>query len=169
MLDALREKGYVAISPYQMGSTRIDQTKAQERLQTLIVCLGALLAVAALQIVLLRAMFSVQTESYRLLSNIGLVSQTAKGSLFWQLLGFTALGQALGGIAIWLSGRLGVERIAEMLKYLPTKYVACLSAVHLLISLIATYWVISALSKQVYPLIKNHDDISIDNKEEAAV
>lgn len=166
VLDALREKGYIAISPYQTGSTRINQAKAQERMQTLSVCLAAVAAVAALQILLLRAMFSVQTESYRLLKNIGLVSKTAKRSLLWQILSFTLLGQVLGGIAIWLCDRLGVQRITDMMKYLPTKYVAVLCIVHILLSLIAAYWTVSALGKHVYPLVKHHDDINLDVEEQ---
>ena len=166
VLDAIREKGYIAISPYQMGSTRVDHAKSQARMQTLGVCLGALLAVAALQIVLLRAMFSVETESYRLLKNIGLVSKTAKRSVLLQVLGFTVLGQAVGGVVIWICGLMGLDRIEELLKYLPTKYIIGLSAVHLLIALVATAWVVSALCKQIYPFVKISDDINLDAEEQ---
>ena len=56
-------------------------------------CIIALLAVIALQILLLRSMFSMETESYRLLSHIGLNGVTAKRSVLWQILTF-----ALGGL-----------------------------------------------------------------------
>jgi hypothetical protein len=168
VIDALQEKGFVAVSPYQLGSTKVDEEKAAQREQTLTVCLAALVAVAALQIVLLRAMFSVQTESYKLLSNIGLVSKTAKRSVLWQILGFTVLGQLVGGAAIWLCGRLGIERIQHILRYLPGKYIALLSGVHLIVSLFAALWVMRALGKQVYPLAGKFGDINLEDEEVAA-
>jgi hypothetical protein len=168
VIDDLQEKGYVAVSPYQLGSTKVDEEKAAQREQTLTVCLAALVAVAALQIVLLRAMFSVQTESYKLLSNIGLVSKTAKRSVLWQILGFTVLGQLVGSAAIWLCGRLGIERIQHILRYLPGKYIALLSGVHLIVSLFAALWVMHALGKQVYPLAGKFGDINLEDEEVAA-
>ncbi|MBO7185161.1 MAG: ABC transporter ATP-binding protein [Oscillospiraceae bacterium] len=168
VLDALGEKGYSAVSPYQQGSTRIDEEKAADRKQTLTVCLAALVAVAALQIVLLRAMFSVQTESYKLLSHIGLVSKTAKRSVFWQILSFIVLGQLVGGGAIWLCGRAGIERIAHILRYLPAQYIGILSLVHLAVCLGAAIWVITALGKQVYPLAARFTDLHLEEEEATA-
>ena len=165
VLDALGEKGYSAVSPYQQGSTKYDEEKVEQRKQTLTVCLAALAAVAALQVVLLRAMFSVQTDSYKLLSNIGLVSKTAKRSVLWQILIFIVLGQLIGGGAIWLCGNLGIERIANILKYLPASYVGILSLVHFVICLCATIWVVSALGKQVYPLAGNYTDIRLEEED----
>ena len=165
VLDALGKKGYSAVSPYQQGSTRFDEEKAAERKQTLIVCLSALLAVAALQITLLRAMFSVQTESYKLLSHIGLVSKTAKRSVLWQILSFIVLGQLIGGGAIWLCGRIGIERIVYILRYLPANYICILSLVHFALCLGATAWVVMALGKQVYPLANRFSDIHLEEEE----
>lgn len=166
VLEALHEKGYIAASPYQQGSTKVDAEKAEQRKQTLTVCICALLAIIALQVVLLRALFSVQTESYKLMSNIGLVSRSAALSVLWQILSFTLLGQVFGGSAIWLCGKGGVQRIAEILRYLPSKYVAVLSAVHLAAALAAALWVMHALKKQVYPLAGTFSDIQLDTDKE---
>ena len=168
VLEALHKEGYVATSPYQQGSTRIDEEKAAQREQTLTVCLAALAAIIALQIVLLRALFSVQTDSYKLMSHIGLVSSSAALSVLWQILGFTLLGQLLGSAGIWLCGKSGIQRIAEIIRYLPPKYIAILSVVHLTVSLIATMWVISSVKKQVYPLAGKYSDINLDSYEQEA-
>ena len=169
VLESLEAKGYIALSPFRLGATQQDEEKAQQREQTLTVCLLALLAVAVLQLVLLRALFSAQTESYQLLRNIGLVSKDAKLSVLWQILIFTVLGQLIGGAGIFLCGRLGIARIADILKYLPAAYVAVLSAVHLVISMLASVWVIRVLGKQVYPLAGKYSDLSLeeDGKEAA--
>ena len=167
VLDALQSVGYVAASPYQQGSTRVDAEKAEQRKQTLTVCIAALLAIVALQVVLLRALFSVQTESYKLMSNIGLVSRAAANSVLWQILGFTVLGQLIGSSGIWLCGQGGIERIAQILRYLPPKYVALLSAVHWAASLVAAVWVMGSLKKQVYPFAGSFSDINLDIEKEA--
>lgn len=167
VLDALQSVGYVAASPYQQGSTRVDAEKAEQRKQTLTVCIAALLAIVALQVVLLRALFSVQTESYKLMSNIGLVSRAAANSVLWQILGFTVLGQLIGSSGIWLCGQGGIERIAQILRYLPPKYVALLSAVHWAASLAAAVWVMGSLKKQVYPFAGSFSDINLDIEKEA--
>jgi predicted lysophospholipase L1 biosynthesis ABC-type transport system permease subunit len=114
-------------------------------------------------------MFSVQNESYRLLKNIGLISKTAKRSILWQILIFTLLGQAIGGSAIWICGISGISRIEELIKYLPVKYIAGLSAVHLLISLAASAWVTFSLGKQIYPFVKNSEDINLEVEEQEVV
>lgn len=167
VVQSLKDLGYAAVSPYQQGSNQQDPEKAEQRMQTLTVCLLALLAVVALQILLLRALFTAQTESYRLLSNIGLTSATAKGSILLQILAFTLLGQLLGYGAIRLCGEVGVERIVHILHYLPGKYLAILSAVHLSAGLLAALWVMSATVKQVFPLAGKFSDLSLE--EEAAV
>jgi len=168
VLDALKDMGYAAASPYQQGSTRVDEEKAEQREQTLTVCLAALIAVVALQIVLLRALFAVQTESYKLMSHIGLVSRSAKLSVLWQILGFTLMGQIVGGVGIWICGNSGIQRIEEILKYLPPKYIALLSGVHLTASLLVALWVMLALKKQVYPLAGKYSDINLDSYEQEA-
>ncbi len=168
VLESLQSAGYIAASPYQQGSTRVDVEKAEQRKQTLTVCIAALLAVIALQVLMLRALFSVQTDSYRLMSNIGLVSRSAVLSILWQILSFTLLGQLLGGSGIWLCGKNGIQRIEHILRYLPPKYILLLSAVHLAAALAAALWVMGALKKQVYPLAGSFSDLNLDTEKEAA-
>ncbi len=164
VIQALDEMGYVGASPFQLGSTKVDEEKAAQREQTLTVCLLALMAVIALQVVMLRAMFGVQTDSYVLLRNIGLVSKGARRSVLLQFMLFTVLGQLLGGGGIYLCSHLGVRRIVEVTKYLPPAYVAVLSAVHILAALVAAMWVQRILRKQVYPTAGRFADLQLDEE-----
>lgn len=168
VIQQLKEKGYTAVSPFREGSTEIDEELAAERKQTLTVCLAVLLAVLLLQVTVLRALFGTQTENYRLLGNIGLTCPTAKRSILWQVLLFTALGQLLGLGFLLLCGRMGIERIVHVLRYLPWGYLAVLSAVHLIGALAAAAWVVSAVTKQVFPLSGKQSDLPLE-EEEAAV
>ena len=164
VIDALNERGYAAISPYKLGATEQIPERVAERTQTLRVCAVALAIVIVLQIVLLRAMFGLETESYKLLSNIGLVSSVAKRSVMWQVAAFTAAGQLIGGVGIWLSAYLGIERIADMLTYLPAKYVLLLSGVHILAASLAALWISIVLKQQVYPNSGRTEDIAFDDE-----
>ena len=163
VIDALNDRGYAAVSPYQLGSTEQIPERVAERTQTLRVCLAALAVVIVLQILLLRAMFGLQTESYKLLSNIGLVSSSAKLSIVWQMVVFTVAGQLLGGVGIFISAAAGIERIKELLSYLPVKYILLLSGVHMFASALAAIWIILALGRQVYPLSGKDEDIVLDD------
>ena len=164
VLSSLEALGYSAMSPYRFGSARVDEEKAAERVQTLTVCLGALVAVAVLQLVVLWAMFSAQTENYRLLSNLGLVRSTARKSILWQVLLFTLAGQVLGGTGVWLCGNLGVQRIAMLLRYLPAGNVALLCLVHLAMALVGAVFVIRVLDRQVFPLARTRFDLTLDGE-----
>lgn len=168
VLEALRGEGYIAISPFREGSTKQSPTLAAEREQTLSICAIALLAVLLLQVIVLRALFSAQTESYVLLSNMGLVCPVAKRSVWWQLLLFTILGQALGFGALALCGSLGIERIVAIMRYLPAEFMLLLSAVHLLAACIAAWWVSHALTRQVFPLSAAKSDLRLEDEEVAA-
>ena len=168
VIDAVEDMGYWAVSPYRLGSTRQDPALAAEREQTLKVCLIALLAVLALQLVVLRALFSVETDSYRLLSNIGLTGRTARRSVLWQVAAFTLMGQLIGGLGVWLCGLGGVERIQELLRWLPPPYILLLSGDHLAASLLAAVWTVRALTRQVYPLAGKYSDLALDDGREAA-
>ncbi len=165
VMEALADMGYIAVSPFRLGSTEIDPEKAEQRMQTLTVCLAALAAVVALQVVLLRAMFSAQTQSYQLLSNIGLVGKTARKSVLWQFLCFTVLGQLLGGGCILLAARLGIERIANLTRYLPPENIAILCTVHLIGALVAAAWSIRAMTRAVYPMADKFADLELEEKE----
>ena len=166
VLDGVRALGYNALSPYVEGSTRQDPVRAAERLQTLKVCLLALAAVVLLQIVVLRAMFGLETEEFRLLADLGLDRRTARQSVLWQILAFTLGGQVLALAALLICGGLGVERIVAILRYLPLPWALLLSAVHLAAGVLAGLWVASAVRRKVYPFTGHRPDLDMGELEE---
>ena len=166
VLEALEEMGYLAMSPYVNGSTLVDPDRAAERMNTLKICLLALVAAVVLQIVVLRAMFTVETEEFRLLANLGLDRRTARRSVFWQILAFAVGGQILGYLALFLCSRLGVERIVSMLHYLPWGWLLLLSAVHFAASFLTAWWIMGAVRRQVYPFAGIKPDLNLNGMEE---
>ena len=165
VLDTLRALGYGALSPYQMGSNEQDEELAAERMQTLKICLLALVAVILLQIVVLRAMFSMETEEYRLLCNLGLRCKTAKRSVWWQVAALTLSGEVLALMVILLTGALKIERIVSILRYLPAPYATLTWAIHLAASLLAGAWIARALGRQVYPVTGRKADLDMMDEE----
>jgi hypothetical protein len=167
VMDELTDMGYLAISPYRLCSVHVDQEKAAQREQTLKICLGALVAVMVLQILVLRAMCGVQLGSYRLLRNIGLVRKSAKRSVYWQFLLFTALGQLITAGALWYCWEAGIDQVVRILRYLPPMQLAILSGLHLGAAMTAAFWTVRALQKQIYPVADRFVDLKMD--EEVAV
>lgn len=165
-IKELRGMGYAALSPYQEGAVTQDEELAAQRTQTLRVSLIALLAVIALQILLLRAMFSMETESYRLLSHIGLDCRTAQRSVFWQIMLFALGGQVLGVVAITVCAAGGVDQVVRILRYLPLSYRAVLCLVHLAASAFTAAWTMRALKKQVFPASGAASDLDWDGVDE---
>lgn len=151
VLETLHAMGYAALSPRQEGATTQVAELADERLQTLRLCLIAFAAVLALQVIVLRAMFALETESYRLLSHIGLDCRTARRSIFWQVLLFSLCGQLLGLGVIFLGRELEVSQVTHLLHYLPLVWGAALSLLHLCACLATGLWTVKALERQVYP------------------
>lgn len=165
VIDAVQALGFAAASPYQLGSVQRNETLVQQREQTLLVCILALVAVIALQLILLRTLFLTQMESYRLLSNIGLSARMAKRSIFWQVLIFCLLGQVLSIAALAVCNYKGVERIANIVRYLPPALMALLIVVHLAISMLAALLIMRALRKNVYASTKIDMDLPMDETE----
>ena len=165
MLEQINALGYGAVSPFRQCSTEQDPVLAEQRLQTLTLCLLALAMVLALQVVVLRAMFGIQTESYRLLSDIGLDCKTAKVSVFVQVLAFTLAGQLLALGAIGVCSALAVERVVNLTRYLPVGYWLALSAVHLCGCCLAGGWMMRALRRQVYPFSAVEPDLDFEGVE----
>lgn len=162
VLEAIHALGYGAISPYQEGAVSQNEELAEQRTQTLRVCLIALLAVIVLQILLLRAMFSMETESYRLLSHIGLNGATAQRSVFWQIMFFAIGGQVLGVGLIGACAAGGVDQLVHILRYLPLSYRAVLCLIHLGASAFTAVWSMKALKKQVFPQSGAEPDLDWD-------
>ncbi len=166
VVKEVRELGYIATAPYLSCTTIQDTERAEERMQTIEVCLLALAAVVLLQIVVLRAMFSVEYESYRLLADLGLTCRGAKRSALWQMLSLTLIGEVVAGLALLLCGELGIERIISVLRYLPAPYMGLIWVVHMVLALLATLWITSALRRQVYPVTGTRPDLDMTDDEE---
>lgn len=166
VLEAVQGAGYAALSPYRMGSTTRIESKVTERTQTLLISAAVLIVVLVLQMLVLRALFGSETENYRLLANIGLTCGTAKRSVLWQVLLFTAAGQAVGFAGLWYCNQNGVERIVSIIRYLPPYLMVLLSAVHLAAALLAALWIARALQKRVYPMFVRSDDLKLDEEAE---
>ena len=164
VLDKLTELGYIAASPYRLGAVEVDPEKAEHREQTLTICLLALLAVVVLQIVVVRALFGVQLDTYRLLRNIGLVHKSAKASVLWQFLAFMVLGQLLAALGLWYCLEKEIPQLTQIMVYLPAVTLAALSALHLATSMTAGLWTVRAMEKQVYPTDGGFMDLQMDEE-----
>ncbi len=165
VIASVQALGFAAASPYRLGAVKQNETLAQQREQTLLVCTLALVAIIALQLILLRTLFLTQTESYRLLSNIGLSARMAKRSILWQVLIFCLLGQVLSIAALAVCDHMGVERIVSIVRYLPPVRMVLLIAVHLLISLLAAWLIMRSLRKNVYASTRSDMDLPMDETE----
>lgn len=165
VLNALKDLGYAAISPYRVGSTRQDADLAAERLATLKVCILAILAVFLLQILVLRAMFGMETNEFKLLANLGLPCRTAKTSIVWQILVLTILGQMIAAAAIALTAGLSVQRVRDILKYLPIGNILLFSLLHLATGLLTFLWIQRSVGAQVYLSSVQDVDLKMDGEE----
>lgn len=167
VIDALGEAGYYALSPYVLGAAEIDPELAAQRMQTLYICIGALLVIILLQLIVLRAMFAMETESYRTLSDMGLTFRTAQSSVFWQIITFTAAGQLLALAGIGICSYLGIPQITALTKYLYGTWWAVISLIHLASTLLAAWLAAASLKKKVYPRTARFRDLIMDDEEAA--
>lgn len=159
VLKEIRDAGYMGMSPFRESSNEQSEELAEQRMQTLRICLIALLAVLILQVIVLRAMFGIQTESYRLLSNIGLRCKTAKGSVLWQFVLFTLLGEAASCGLLFYCVNRRVERIVAIQRYLTSSYALILFGVHFAACIVTAVLVMRSLRKQVYPYATVQPDL----------
>lgn len=164
VIDDLADAGYYALSPYVLGATSIDEDLAAQRYQTLLICICALLAIAVLQLIVLRAMFGMETETYRILSDMGLTCRAAQRSLLWQMLLFTLAGQLLALIAVFVCSALGISQIADLTKYLYGWWWVVISLVHLATTMLAVWLSAVGLKKRVYPRTAVFWDLMIDEE-----
>lgn len=164
VLDAVHALGYPAISPYRAGSTKQDEELAAERLRTLKVCILASLAVFLLQIFVLRAMFGMETNEFKLLANLGLSCRTAKASVIWQIFLLTLFGQVLSAAAVACGVGLGSGRLYDILKYLPLRNILLFLLLHLATGLLTFLWIQRLIGAQVYPLAMQDADLEMDEE-----
>ena len=167
VIDALEEMGYGATSPYQQCSTKQDPELASQRVQTLVICLVVMIVVLALQIFVLRAMFMLQTETYRILSNIGLDCRTARWSVFWQMMFLMLVGQTMAAGFIYLCGEWEIERVLAVLRYITKPGMVAIICVHVVGCVLAACWVMSSIRKQVYPFAAVDYDLDLGTEVDA--
>ena len=118
VMAKIRSLGYEVISPYKIGSVLQDNDLAEERLNTLLLCLMAFLVVAVAQIVVLSVLFCMQTENYAGLRNLGLSFKTGKNSVRRQIGVLTMLGQGITILLVMLFDGKKVAYITNIVKYL---------------------------------------------------
>jgi len=156
--------GYEAMSPYRLGSVKQSEQLAQERMVTLGICLLAITAIFVLQILVVRAMFSLQMGSYQILRDMGLTGQTAQYSVFWQTLLLTLMGQIVGLSALLGCKSAQISQVVNILKYLGPYHVLLLCGLHLLTSMITVLWAGSALRRQVFPFARRDMDLDWEER-----
>lgn len=166
VISRLGEKRYSVISPFKLGSLKVDEELVVERIVTICVCLAATVLVFFLQILLVRMLFSSQYEHYRLMSDIGLTSKTAKLSVMLQMLAFTVVGELVSAILIAIFNSRGIKYIVNIMKYLDGGNIVLLFAVHFLSAALALLAVLSALGKQVFAYEKRREDMNFAALEE---
>ncbi len=164
VINEVGKLGYEAMSPYRLGSVKQSDQLAQERMVTLGICLLAITAIFVLQILVVRAMFSLQISGYQILRDMGLTSRTAQRSVFWQTLLLTFMGQIAGLLILFGCRMAGVSQVVGILKYLSLSHVILLCGLHLLTSMITVLWTNSALRRQVFPFARRDMDLEWEER-----
>ena len=167
VLDELADMGYFAVSPFRLGATQTDNKLAAERKTTLIVCAAAFVLILVLQIILMRAIFSSLYEYFRLMSNIGLLSKTAKSALVLLLTGFTLIGEAVGAGIVILLNAIGVTRVVNIFKYLEPHVIAILFLLNTVCIVISAIGVVRGTKKAVFTANTRKYDLDMSEIEEA--
>ncbi|MBR2045077.1 MAG: ABC transporter ATP-binding protein [Agathobacter sp.] len=72
VLGELREKGYEAVAPYQIGSVKYDDAKVTERLVTLALSLCALVVLLTLEVIIIVAFMRTEKRSALILKSMGM-------------------------------------------------------------------------------------------------
>ena len=149
--EALTARGYTAVSPRRIGADRFDTEAAEERYLTIGICVCALILTSLLQIFLCSALFSMQNDTYRLLSDIGLREKTAKASALLELFSLSVLGQILTFSIVFVLAHEGVGRLSAITCYLTFRRLLLLFGVGVLFTALTARRAVRSLKKQVYP------------------
>ncbi len=149
-IRALNDEGYIAISPFRLGSTSVDVEAEIERIVTLVICSVILLIVFVLQCILLRIMFSPVASYFQWMSHTGLTPPAAYSALSLYLLLTTLLGEGLSALAIGGLEALEIPRIVEIYKHFDDKALVLLFTIHFLSVVIASIGIFSRLKKRVF-------------------
>ena len=159
VLEELHALGYAAISPYREGSTTPVESLRQQRANTLRICGGAFAAVLILLVMALRSMFSLSTDSYRILSHMGLDCRSALRSVYLQVLLLAVVGQAAAIAAVFVCRVMGVPAVVNLLHYLTPGWGVGLSLLHLAASLFTALGADRALRRKLYPNANETPDL----------
>ncbi len=149
--EALTARGYTAVSPRRIGADRFDTEAAEERYLTIGICVCALILTSLLQIFLCSALFSMQNDTYRLLSDIGLRERTAKASVLLELFSLSVLGQILTFSIVFVLAHEGVGRLSAITCYLTFRRLLLLFGIGVLFTALTACRAVRSLKKQVYP------------------
>lgn len=149
--EALAARGYTAVSPRRIGADRFDTEAAEERYLTIGICICALILTSLLQIFLCSALFSMQNDTYRLLSDFGLRERTAKASALLELFSLSVLGQILTFSIVFVLAHEGVGRLSAITCYLTFRRLLLLFGVGALFTALTARRAVRSLKKQVYP------------------
>ena len=167
--DALNKEGYIVVSPYQLGATRIDEALQNQRVLTLGICAATFLVTLVLQCILLFTMFASLHEYYKLMANTGLTEKTVHLTLSSILLGLTLIGEILGIGVILLLNHLGVRRVVDIFKYLSTPVLVILIGLHFVLILLSLFGILWRTKRAVFGKNKAKYDIDFREMEEDAL
>ncbi len=168
VLTSLKEEGYVALSPYQLGATEVDEQLARERLITLAVCAATFLIAFVLQCILLRTLLASLFEYYRVMSSTGLTCGIASRAVTLLLLLTTLVGEGLGVGVICLLNLAEVERVVNIFKYLDGPLIVLLFLLHFVTVALSLGGILTALGRSVFGKSRIDYDIDFTLMEEAS-
>ncbi len=166
--DALTGDGYITVSPYKLGSTKVNEKLAQERLITLAVCAATFIISFVLELILLRTMFASLHEYYKLMSSTGMTAKTASIAVSLLLFVTTVIGEAIGIGVICLLNASDVTRVVNIFKYLDAPLIVLLFCLHFLTVLISLPGIHVSLKRAVFGRGKSSYDIDFTLMEEDA-
>ena len=159
VLAGIKARGYLAISPFKEGATKINAELAELRTTTLIVCSAALAFLFVLQLILTRVMFSSQFEHYRLMYNVGMTARTGRASLALQMCFYLLLANLISGGALIIMSLSGVWLIREFTIYLTLPNVIFIIAMHALSVAFAAWVVMLSMQSSIFKSRKAREDI----------
>ena len=165
VLSKLHSLGYKAVSPYKLGALEFDEELYIARIQSLVICGVAFLVTVFLQILLVRVLFGLQKNDYRLMANIGLTCKTAKCSVAWLIALFVLLGQliCIGIVGICVGANASI--IVNIVKFISPAIGVVLSAVHILAMIPALLWTTRKLGKDVFEFSEKKVDLDLEEGE----
>ena len=166
VVNALKEEGYMPISPYQLGATRINEQLKQERVMTLGICAATFAVATILQFIVLFILFGSLHEYFKLMANTGLTAGTACLSVSAILIGLTVVGELLGGGMIFLLNRLGIQRVVNIFKYLDTPVLIVLFLLHFAMAILSLLGILLRTKHFVFGKNKAKYDIDFREMEE---